>query len=111
MSRANNNQVNDLPLDRYCQEISMELDIITSSAPPSSSECAKRKDNLILYPLSMSGYDSWGKRSLEEIRDALKAKTIASMHRKSCDVDVDFEGNLVMERGSAAKPSSLPNGK
>jgi len=79
--------VNDLPLDRYCQEISMELDIITAYAPPDPEDFIKRKDNLLLYPLSMSGHDTWVNRSLQDIRDALKAKTVASMSRKSCELD------------------------
>lgn len=80
----------------------MELDIITASAAPNSFEFMPRKDNWVLYPLSMSGHDSWGRRSLSEIRDALKAKTVASMHRKSCDVDIDNEGNMVAVKVSSS---------
>lgn len=55
-----------------------DLDIITSSPPPRPEWFVNRPDNLILFPLSKSGVQSWKDRTVEDIRAALKAKaTIA----------------------------------
>lgn len=68
------NDVNDLPLDSYCQQIASELDIITSTPMPKTEDFVTRHDNNVLFPLSMSGYSTWKDRSVEDIRAALKAK-------------------------------------
>ncbi|PYH98966.1 UPF0187 domain membrane protein [Aspergillus ellipticus CBS 707.79] len=74
--------VNDLPLDTYCRQIAMELDIITAMPPPKLADFGKRDDNYVLYPLSMSGYPEWKDRSVDEIRAALRSKVIAN-HQSS----------------------------
>ncbi|KKA21868.1 UPF0187 domain membrane protein [Rasamsonia emersonii CBS 393.64] len=66
--------VNDLPLDTYCRQLASELDIITASPPPKMSQFMNSSDNLVLYPLSLKGYDSWKQRSVDEIRAALRTK-------------------------------------
>lgn len=73
--------VNDINMTSFCAQISAELDIITAMAPPEPRRYMDRKDNLLLYPLSMSGYDVWERRRLADIRDALKAKTVVTMRR------------------------------
>ncbi|KAJ5148768.1 hypothetical protein N7448_000346 [Penicillium atrosanguineum] len=70
--------VNDLPLDTYCRQIALELDIMTSSPPPKVDDFMSRPDNLVLFPLSQNGYPEWKDRSVEDIRAALKAKVIAN---------------------------------
>lgn len=70
--------VNDLPLDTYCRQIALELDIITAMPAPKMDEFGARDDNLVLFPLSASGYSEWKDRSVEDIRAALKAKVVAS---------------------------------
>jgi hypothetical protein len=70
--------VNDLPLDQFCQQLAADLDIMTSSPCPKPEDFIKRSDNKVLFPLSQSGCQLWKERSVEDIRDALKAKaTIA----------------------------------
>ncbi|WEW56611.1 hypothetical protein PRK78_002059 [Emydomyces testavorans] len=72
------NDVNDLPLDVFCEQLAADLDIITSSPPPKPQEFMSRRDNLVLHPLSKSGAVAWKERSVDDIRAALKAKaTIA----------------------------------
>ncbi|KAF2458245.1 UPF0187 domain membrane protein [Lineolata rhizophorae] len=73
------NDVNDLPLDDYCDQLASELDIIASSPPPNPTEFIARNDNIVLYPLSQSSYLSWKRRSITDIRAALRTKTIASV--------------------------------
>ncbi|KAF2431487.1 UPF0187-domain-containing protein [Tothia fuscella] len=66
--------VNDLPLEAYCDQIATDIDIISSSPAPKASEFAKRAQNLPLYPLSGNGYQAWAASDESEIRDALRAK-------------------------------------
>jgi hypothetical protein len=70
--------VNDLPLDTYCRQIAIELDIMTAMPPPKMDDFASRDENLVLFPLSTSGYPDWRNRSVEDIRDALRAKVLAN---------------------------------
>ncbi|KAE8329871.1 Bestrophin, RFP-TM, chloride channel-domain-containing protein [Aspergillus sergii] len=70
--------VNDLPLDTYCRQIALELDIITATPAPRVDDFIIRDDNLVLYPLSTDGYNDWKDRSVEEIRAALRTKVIAN---------------------------------
>lgn len=73
------NDVNDLPLDQYCAELAMELDIMTSSPVVKFSQLLA--DNLHvnkpLWPLSAQCHGDWRERSLDDIRSALKAKVVA----------------------------------
>jgi hypothetical protein len=68
------NDVNDLPLDTFCQQLAADLDIITSSPRQDPSKFIDREDNLVLFPLSHTGAVSWKDRSVEDIRAALRAK-------------------------------------
>ncbi|KAL1968959.1 hypothetical protein VTN77DRAFT_793 [Rasamsonia byssochlamydoides] len=69
--------VNDLPLDTYCRQLASELDIITATPAPKMDSFLNSSENLVLYPLSLKGYDSWKQRSVDEIRAALRTKVIA----------------------------------
>ncbi|KAJ5176994.1 uncharacterized protein N7482_002871 [Penicillium canariense] len=69
--------VNDLPLNTYCRQIAMELDIITATPPPNVDDFMSRPDNLVLFPLSQDSYDEWKARSKEDIRAALRQKVAA----------------------------------
>lgn len=72
------NDVNDLPLDVYCEQLRRELDIITASPPPKLDEFSKggegEHQNQVLWPLSSSGAKQWKGRTVADIRSALKAK-------------------------------------
>lgn len=70
--------VNDLPLDTYCRQIALELDIITASPAPNVDDFMTRSENLVLFPLSQYGYSEWKDRSVEDIRAALRTKAIAN---------------------------------
>ncbi|OKO99920.1 UPF0187 protein [Penicillium subrubescens] len=69
--------VNDLPLDTYCRQIAVEMDIITATPAPKVDDFMSRPDNLVLFPLSQNSYDEWKARSTEDIRAALRAKVTA----------------------------------
>ncbi|KAJ9257892.1 hypothetical protein DTO207G8_1669 [Paecilomyces variotii] len=88
--------VNDLPLDNYCTQLGSELDVIAASPPPKGEEFLSRSENLVLYPLSFSGYADWRERSVEDIRAALRSKVIANsartpgLSKASSMVDLSF---------------------
>jgi ion channel-forming bestrophin family protein len=66
--------VNDLPLDMFCDQIAHDIDVISSVSAPKPGDYVKRRLNKPLWPLSRSGYSVWIRRSEEQIRDALKLK-------------------------------------
>jgi putative membrane protein len=72
------NDVNDLPLESYCEQLSSEFDIITATPPLKMDQFVDSSENLVLYPLTMTGYSEWKSRSVSEIRDALKTRSIIS---------------------------------
>ncbi|KAF2035068.1 UPF0187-domain-containing protein [Setomelanomma holmii] len=73
------NDVNDLPLEAYCEELEMDIDTITSQPTPTTREFMKRDGNMPIWPLSQKNYQSWAGRSKQDIRDALMTKTKADM--------------------------------
>jgi hypothetical protein len=80
--------VNDLPLEAYCEELEMDIDIIMSQPPPKPSDFMRKRMNMPIYPLSHSGFTDWLERPKHEIRDALMTKTRADMKvRKSMNQD------------------------
>lgn len=75
------NDVNDLPLDQYCEELQKEFNVITSTPVPKLDQLwkggsAESDSNKVLWPLSSSGVDLWKERSISDIRSALKAKVV-----------------------------------
>jgi ion channel-forming bestrophin family protein len=78
--------VNDLPLDGFCQAIAADLDIISSRKKPAISDFMTSDDNKVMFPLSSSGYPVWAMRSETVIRDELKYKTeVAYSVRKNAE--------------------------
>lgn len=73
------NDVNDLPLDDYCRELAADIDVLTSAPAPRVEEWARSPNNRVLFPLSTTGFEGWEQRSLEDIRDALKAKATTTV--------------------------------
>ncbi|KAG4430840.1 hypothetical protein IFR05_013674 [Cadophora sp. M221] len=73
------NDVNDLPLDAYCAELSRELDTLMSTPAPKFDEHLVETAGLNqpLWPLSNKGLGEWRGKSKDEIRDALRAKVVA----------------------------------
>lgn len=66
--------VNDLPLDAFCQQIRKDLDIIMSKPAPSLDTFVLNEGNSLLHPLSHHGAGYWNAKSVDEIRSALSAK-------------------------------------
>lgn len=70
--------VNDLPLDDFCAQLAVDIDIIAASAPRDADVFVKSERNQLMHPLSRSGYEEWSESSIEEIRGALKKKSLAT---------------------------------
>ncbi|GJC83463.1 UPF0187 protein sll1024 [Colletotrichum liriopes] len=66
--------VNDLPLEAYCEQIASELDIIASFEKRDPYRFMESSHNLPLFPASMAPYHIWMSRSEDRVRDAIKSK-------------------------------------
>jgi putative membrane protein len=66
--------VNDLPLDAFCEQIRKDIDVIMSRPAPDLSEALESEGNEVLWPLSHMGSKGWAEKSVGEIREALGAK-------------------------------------
>lgn len=66
--------VNDLPLESFCEQIRQDIDIIMSQSSYSTEDLVQRDENAVLYPLSQHGYHALASKSPEEIRALLRAK-------------------------------------
>jgi putative membrane protein len=71
--------VNDLPLEAFCEELQMDIDIITSNPAPKPGQFMRNLQNMPLWPLSRTSFKGWQSRSKQDIRDALMTKTKADM--------------------------------
>jgi hypothetical protein len=71
--------VNDLPLEAFCEELEMEIDCITAQPAPVTAEFMSREGNMPIWPLSYKSFNGWAGRSKQDIRDALLTKTKADM--------------------------------
>ncbi|XP_014559057.1 hypothetical protein COCVIDRAFT_24548 [Bipolaris victoriae FI3] len=97
--------VNDLPLEAFCEELEMDIDYITSQPPPVAREYMRRDGNMPIWPLSHKNYSGWMARSKQDIRDALMTKTKADMLvRKSFAVPRESESIEEKEQGISQQP-------
>ena len=86
------NDVNDLPLEFFCSELAADLDVLTSVPASEYQEFLTNMANRPLYPLSYGTIDQWESQSIDEIRDALKAKvapSIALERIRTCAADIE----------------------
>lgn len=75
--------VNDLPLDSYCDQIAADLDIIASfdtREPP--NPVASSSSHMPLYPTSTAPVGVWMQRSEEKLREAIKLKPVKTFEAK-----------------------------
>lgn len=86
--------VNDLPLDEYCAQIALEMDIIASRKKPHTREWVTDPRNKPLFPMSNSPYGAWMTRSEDHLRTAVRTKA-----------DMGFEERR--HRSSEEKNSSI----
>lgn len=75
------NDVNDLPLEVFCTEIAADLDVLTSTPYSDYKRFLNDMNNRPLYPLSYGTAAEWESQTVDDIREALRAK--ATTHTKS----------------------------
>ncbi|KAI1196696.1 Bestrophin, RFP-TM, chloride channel-domain-containing protein [Nemania serpens] len=66
------NDVNDLPLDVFCQQIVQDMETISSRPKISTRELVQSARNKVMYPYSQSSYYAWASQPEDSIRSALK---------------------------------------
>ncbi|QDS72696.1 hypothetical protein FKW77_003222 [Venturia effusa] len=74
--------VNDLPLDSFCEQIQDELALIMSRGKVTKEELYTQSDNMVLYPVSHAGYDEWVQRDQGNIREALASRPEYNFNRR-----------------------------
>lgn len=89
--------VNDLPLERFCQQLEAEITVIASKARPKPEDFILSRENRVLHAL---GYDALQARSTEEIRAILRAKTNITASERNGDLVEKFVQDDVWEEWS-----------
>lgn len=90
--------VNDLPLESYCDQIAMELDIIASHDKTNPEAFFFNENNMPLYPVSTASFQTWMNRSEDKLVEAIKSKPqVTFQWRKARN-----EGTPKMPRGDNA---------
>ncbi|OAA50364.1 Bestrophin/UPF0187 [Metarhizium rileyi] len=70
--------VNDLPLDGFCDQIAAELDIIASYDMQNPYDFFTNSKNMPLYPVSTASAGAWMHRSESKLRETIRAKPITT---------------------------------
>ncbi len=65
---------NDLPLERYCQQIEDEINVIASKERPRPEDFIATEGNRLMQSFSSLSYGAWSAKSTEDIRATLRAK-------------------------------------
>jgi ion channel-forming bestrophin family protein len=103
--------VNDLPLESYCQQIATELDVIASRRKPNNKDWIETLDNKVLFPLSTSGWPVWMHRGEAKVRDALLSKTEMGFEQRREAMAQDEGKNEPPRRVSKDEKQSAANGE
>ncbi|KAK8098686.1 uncharacterized protein PG998_011927 [Apiospora kogelbergensis] len=74
------NDVNDLPLELFCENIVEDLQAITSRPRRKAKEWIHSDRNKVLFPHSHSNFHSWVSRPEESITRALRNRPLRSAH-------------------------------
>ena len=67
--------VNDLPLELYCEQIAHDMDVIAAHDKRVDPQAfMTREGNMPLYPASTAPMSVWMQRSEDKIREAIRGK-------------------------------------
>ncbi|KAK6347374.1 hypothetical protein TWF718_005213 [Orbilia javanica] len=86
--------VNDLNLDLYCENLSIELDMIMS-VPPPKREWVNRDDNYVMFPNMHEGYPAWKAKGVARIREELRKKPLRHINPEFAR---EFRRNELVDR-------------
>ncbi|KAG6039569.1 hypothetical protein E4U41_002414 [Claviceps citrina] len=87
--------VNDLPLEGYCNQIAEELDIIASYDMQNPYEFLASSSNMPLYPVSTASAGTWMQRSEEKLREAIRTKPNTTFAWKTHRPELDKAQGLL----------------
>ncbi|KAI4866014.1 UPF0187-domain-containing protein [Hypoxylon rubiginosum] len=79
------NDVNDLPLDLFCQQIVEDMETIAARRKPRMSEWVNNPKNKVLYPHSDSSYGVWAQRPEQAIRNVLRNRPHADFEKMNAN--------------------------
>ncbi|KAI9166539.1 hypothetical protein HJFPF1_02646 [Paramyrothecium foliicola] len=88
--------VNDLPLESYCDQIAMEMDVIASHDLTNPGGFFMRENNMPLYPVSTASFNTWMDRSEEKLRETIRTKS-----------QVTFQWRKARNEGTAHDKASI----
>ncbi|KJZ76365.1 hypothetical protein HIM_04094 [Hirsutella minnesotensis 3608] len=74
--------VNDLPLDHFCEQITSDLDIIASFDTRQPKRFFASTSNMPLYPISTASAGVWMQRSEERLREMIQQKPAKTFDMK-----------------------------
>lgn len=76
--------VNDLPLESYCEQIANNMDIIAAQSLELENLLShvEGSDNLVLFPSSSVPFSTWMLRSEENVKDAIKNRPASAFDSK-----------------------------
>ncbi|KAI3324433.1 UPF0187-domain-containing protein [Xylariaceae sp. AK1471] len=77
------NDVNDLPLDVFCEQIVQDMETISSRTKITTRELVENSRNKVLYPYSQGRYPYWASQSEGVIREALKNRPNAYYEKQT----------------------------
>lgn len=69
--------VNDLPLEVYCEQIAHDMDVI-AAYDKTKADFMLSNSNMPLYPVSTAPMTTWMQRSEEKLREAIRTKPNAT---------------------------------
>jgi hypothetical protein len=77
--------VNDLPLEAYCEQVAANMDIVAAQSMEFGKTMAmvESAHNKVLFPTSSAPFTSWIARSEESLRDAIRNKPLATFEAKT----------------------------
>ena len=77
--------VNDLPLESYCEQVANNLDIIAAQSIELENLLShvESHENRVLFPTSSAPFTSWTQRSEASLKDAIRGKPLATFESKT----------------------------
>ncbi|KAF6834849.1 upf0187 domain membrane protein [Colletotrichum musicola] len=104
--------VNDLPLELYCEQVASELDIISSFDKTDPYAFMESGRNLPLFPASMAPYPIWMTRSEDRVREAIlnKHNTVFEFRKRVVLEKVSSKPATGTEKKTSSEATVTSNG-
>ncbi|KAI8952963.1 Bestrophin, RFP-TM, chloride channel-domain-containing protein [Xylaria longipes] len=86
--------VNDLPLDSFCQQIMEDMETISSRTKISTQELVQSSRNKVMFPFSQSSYYAWASQPEIAIRAAVKNRPNAYYEKTHVPITAHGSDNV-----------------